>query len=114
MTFSFKLVHKTKYVHLYCVYYLGEPIHTSLLSEGLRLPNMCSDRVLDMASENKLVHEKPFTNPSFKLRKFEDIARILSGAKLTNLGLLTGERSYYLTGVLAELEQVILASYWLK
>ena len=88
-----------------CVF-SGEPIHSSLLSEGLKLPNMCSDRVLDMGAENKLVVEKPFTNPSFKLRKFEDIARILSGAKLTNLGLLTGERTYYLTGVLAELEQV--------
>ena len=79
-----------------------------MLSASVKLPNMCSDRVLDMGSENKLVYEKPFTNPSFKLRKFEDIARILSGAKLNNLGLLTGERSYYLTGVMAELEQALI------
>jgi len=94
---------------LYRKYFpLGETMEPALLSASVKLPNMCSDRVLDMGSENKLVYEKPFTNPSFKLRKFEDIARILSGAKLNNLGLLTGERSYYLTGVMAELEQALI------
>ena len=76
------------------------------MSEGLKLPNMCADRVLNMGEENVKIFEAPFTNPDYKLRKFEDIARILSGARLSNLGLLTGERTYYLTGVLAELEQV--------
>ena len=78
----------------------------SLLTAGLKLPNMCADRVLDMGQENNVIFERPFTNPDYKLRKFEDIARVLSGARLNNLGLLTGERTYYLTGVLAELEQV--------
>ena len=67
---------------------------------------MCADRVLDMGEENRIIFERPFTNPAYKLRKFEDIARVLSGARLTNLGLLTGERTYYLIVALAELEQV--------
>lgn len=67
---------------------------------------MCADRVLDMGEENRVIFERPFTNRDYKLRKFEDIARLLSGARLSNLGLLTGERTYYLTGALAELEQV--------
>ena len=67
---------------------------------------MCADRVLEMGEENTKIFETPFTNPDYKLRKFEDIARVLSGARLNNLALLTGERTYYLTGVLAELEQV--------
>ena len=67
---------------------------------------MCADRVLEMGEENNVIFERPYTNPNYELRKFEDIARLLSGARLSNLGLLTGERTYYLTGVLAELEQV--------
>ena len=77
-----------------------------MLTAGLKLPNMCADRVLNMGQENNVIFERHFTNPDYKSRKFEDIARLLSGARLSNLGLLTGERTYYLTGVLAELEQV--------
>ena len=47
---------------------------------------MCADRVLDMGAENRVIFERPFTEPGFKLRKFEDIAKILSGARLNNLG----------------------------
>ena len=47
---------------------------------------MCADRVLDMGAENRVIYERPFTEPGFKLRKFEDIAKILSGARLNNLG----------------------------
>lgn len=88
----------------------GKPadLEQSLLTAGLKLPNMCADRVLDMGEENRVIFERPFTNPDYKLRKFEDIARLLSGARLSNLGLLTGERTYYLTGALAELEQALI------
>ena len=69
---------------------------------------MCPQEISDLGTENKTIYEKAFSNPSFKVKKFEDIARILSGARLTNLGLLCGERSYFLTGVLAELEQALI------
>jgi len=88
----------------------GKPsdLEESLLTEGLKLPNMCAGRVLEMGEENNVIFERHFTNPDYKSRKFEDIARLLSGARLSNLGLLTGERTYYLTGVLAELEQALI------
>lgn len=82
--------------------------HENLLFAALAVPNNCPDHVLEMGSENKLIFEKLFTHPEFKLRKFEDIARILSGARLSNLGHVSGERSYYLTGPLAELEQALV------
>ena len=69
---------------------------------------MCPQEVSDLGTENKTLYEKPFPNPTFKVKKFEDLARILSGARLTNLGLFCGERSYFLTGVLAELEQALI------
>ena len=105
---------------LYKEIYLNTCIHESKSEEGrdktvrnllkaaLEIPNMCPPEVSNLGTENKTLYEKPFSNPSFKVRKFEDIARILSGARLTNLGLLCGERSYFLTGVLAELEQALI------
>merc|ERR1719471_1112436 len=87
----------------------GDPVvEKELIQETSRLPNMCAERVLDMADENKILHQDSFIQPTFKLRKFEDIARILTGARLSNLGHLTGERTYYLTGLLAELEQALV------
>ena len=105
---------------LYKEIYLNTCIHESKSEEGrtrteerllkaaLDIPNMCPQEVSDMGTENKTLYEKLFSNPPFKVKKFEDIARILSGARLTNLGLLSGERSYFLTGVLAELEQALI------
>jgi len=83
-------------------------IEENLLKAALEVPNMCPQEISDLGTENKTIYEKAFSNPSFKVKKFEDIARILSGARLTNLGLLCGERSYFLTGVLAELEQALI------
>ena len=105
---------------LYKEIYLNTCIHESKSEEGqaktegnllkaaLEIPNMCPQEISDLGTENKTLFEKPFSNPSFKVKKFEDIARILSGARLTNLGLFCGERSYFLTGVLAELEQALI------
>ena len=105
---------------LYKEIYLNTCIHDSKSEEGraktqgnllkaaLEIPNMCPQDISDLGTENKTLYEKPFSNPSFKVKKFEDIARILSGARLSNLGLLCGERSYFLTGVLAELEQALI------
>ena len=80
----------------------------NLLKAALEIPNMCPQEISELGTQNKTLYEKPFSNPSFKVKKFEDIARILSGARLTNLGLLCGERSYFLTGALAELEQALI------
>ena len=109
-----------KVMSLYKEIYLNTCIHDAktdaarqaiideLEAAGLALPNMCADRVLEMGDTPTLVYENTFEDPGFKLRKFEDIARILSGARLNNLTLMSGDRTYYLTGPLAELEQALI------
>ena len=56
-------------------------LEKDLLEETTRLPNMCTERVLDMADDNKILYQGSVLQPEFKLRKFEEIARILSGAR---------------------------------
>ena len=85
-----------------------EEVGQKLLEATRKLPNMCAEKVLQMGDNNRTLYESPVEPPTFKLRKFEEIARILSGGRLTNLGNLTGERTYYLTGPLAELEQALV------
>jgi seryl-tRNA synthetase len=81
-------------------------------AELFRLPNMSHPAVSGL-SEPRVIHTRPFSHPggsegAYPLRKFEEIARILGGARLANLGLVCGERSYYLTGPLAELELALV------
>ena len=89
---------------------VGDPAANSsslrdeLEAELFSLPNM-SHLAVRVLSAPHVIYTRPFTRTGdFPLRKFEEIARILGGARLANLGLLSGERSYYLTGPLAELE----------
>ena len=87
----------------------GDPeVGQELLEATKKLPNMCAEGVLELGDNNRTLHEDQVEPPTFKLRKFEEIARILSGGRLSNLGHLTGERTYYLTGPLAELEQALV------
>jgi len=80
----------------------------SLLEAAMAVPNITPDNVLQLGEENKVLYENSFINPEFKIRTFEEIARILTGARLSNLGLVSEERSYYLLGVLAQLEQALV------
>jgi seryl-tRNA synthetase len=87
-------------------------LREELNAELFRLPNMSHPAVRGL-SEPRVVHTRPFSHPggsegAYPLRKFEEIARILGGARLANLGLVCGERSYYLTGPLAELELALV------
>ena len=47
-------------------------------------------------------------NVSFDCFSVIYFCRILRGCRLQNLGLFSGERTYYLTGVLAELEHALI------
>lgn len=85
-----------------------QKVWEELLEATKKLPNMCGEKVLEMGDNNQTLYEGRVDPPTFKLRKFEEIARILSGGRLSNLGHLTGERTYYLTGPLAELEQALI------
>ena len=89
-----------------------DAIKDELLSAGLVLPYMCTD-MLAMVDSPTLVYEKTFTDTEFKVRKFEDFARLLSGACMSNLTLMRGERMYYLTVCLAELtvDQLMMTGF---
>jgi len=78
-----------------------------LMAELVKVPNMSHPGVSDL-TEPKVVFIKDFVPPEHKIRNFEEISRILGGARLNNLSLMSGERTYYLTGVLAELEQALI------
>lgn len=71
------------------------------------VPNMSHPDVKDL-TEPKIIFQRDFTAPDYKIRSFEEISRILRGCRLQNLGLFSGERTYYLTGVLAELEHALI------
>jgi len=77
--------------------------------EALKIPNMSHSEVEDMGEEPTVIFKKEFKARDFKLRTFEDISRMLSGCRMANLALMSGERTYYLTGVLAELEQALIS-----
>jgi seryl-tRNA synthetase len=58
--------------------------------------------------EPRLMRQRPFAAPDYPLRSFEEISRILGGARLENLSLVSGERSYHLMGPLAQLELALV------
>lgn len=80
----------------------------NLLAAALSVPNTTPDSIIALGEENETVDEIPFSPPPFKLRSFDSLGRILSGARLTNMGVISGERSYYLVGPLAQLEQALI------
>ena len=80
----------------------------TLEAELFRLPNMTHPAVRGLAAPRVVLQRDAFTPPDYPLRSFEEISRILGGARMQNLGLVTGERSYYLTGPLAELELALV------
>jgi len=72
------------------------------------VPNMSHPLVQDL-DEPKVIFCREFETPDFKIQNFDEISRALGGlCRMQNLGLFSGERTYYLTGLLAELEQALI------
>jgi len=78
-----------------------------IVKELVKVPNMSHAMVKDL-DEPRLVYQKNFVSPTFTVRSFEEISKILGGSRLQNLAHFSGERTYYLIGVLAELEQALI------
>jgi len=78
-----------------------------VLAELVKCPNMSHSEVKDL-KEPRVCMLKEFKYPEHKIRNFEEISKILGGARFQNLKHFSGERTYYLTGVLAELEQALI------
>ena len=74
------------------------PTAEVLMKELLDIPNMSSSKVRDL-TEPRLVFQRDFIPPEFKIRNFEEISRILGGGRIQNLAHFSGERTYYLTGL---------------
>jgi hypothetical protein len=82
-------------------------LESELEAELFRLPNMTHPAVRGLR-EPRLMRQRPFAAPDYPLRSFEEISRILGGARLENLSLVSGERSYHLMGPLAQLELALV------
>jgi len=78
-----------------------------LTDELAKVPNMTDPSVWHL-TEPRTVVQKKFEPPAHKIRTFEEISRVLGGYRMNNLGFCSGDRTYYLTGVLAELEQALI------
>lgn len=79
-----------------------------VLAKLVTCPNMSHPKVAHLTEPN-LVFQRDFIPPEHKIRSFDEMSKILGGAaRLQNLKNLCGERSYYLTGVLANLEQALI------
>lgn len=85
----------------------GQSAKEELVQALTRVPNMSHPKVKDL-SEPRVVYQRDFVAPAHKVRSFEEISRILGGLRTQNLVHFSGERTYYLTGPLAELEHALI------
>jgi len=76
-------------------------------AELVKCPNMSHPQVVNL-TEPKICHQRDFTPPDHKIRSFDEIAKILGAARMHNLKNFCGDRTYYLTGALAQLEQALI------
>jgi seryl-tRNA synthetase len=78
-----------------------------ILAELVKCPNMSHTQVATL-TEPKLCFQRDFIPPEHKIRSFDEIAKILGAARLQNLKNFCGDRTYFLSGVLANLEQALI------
>ncbi|XP_071548107.1 serine--tRNA ligase, mitochondrial [Panulirus ornatus] len=95
-----------------------ETLQIELEREALKIPNKASPHLWEYGEDPKIleyVNPKPKFN--FRPREFSELGQMLDILRTENLGNLTGSRSYYFKGPLAELEQALTrytVSYLLK
>lgn len=80
-----------------------------LVAQGLKLPNRSDPRLAVYAEAFKVVEEhgaKP--DWPFPRKPFHEIANNLNLLRIDNLGTITGQRTYYFTKELAELEDSLV------
>ncbi|CAG9859473.1 unnamed protein product [Phyllotreta striolata] len=86
-----------------------EALRTQLAQELLKIPNRTHPDVFDYGDKPKLVKlvndKRTFTDTPLE---FSQIAKKLKMVRTEHLGNVSGSRSYYILGELAELEQALL------
>ncbi|XP_042218495.1 serine--tRNA ligase, mitochondrial-like [Homarus americanus] len=95
-----------------------EALHMELEREARNIPNKASPHLWDYGDEPKILE---FINPkpkfNFTPRELGELGQMLDIMRTENLGNITGSRSYYFKGALADLEQALIrytVSYLLK
>lgn len=86
-----------------------ESLRMELEREALKIPNKASPHLWDFGEDPKIleyVNPKPEFN--FRPREFSELGQMLDILRTENLGNLTGSRSYYFKGPLADLEQALI------
>ena len=86
-----------------------ESTQKQLYSELLKIPNRTHPEVAGYNNDPKIVKEvgnKP--NPDTDLKEFQEITKRLKLVRTDQLGNLSGNKSYYLLGELAELEHALV------
>lgn len=84
-------------------------LETELEKAALMIPNKASPHLFEYGETPKVieyVNSKP--DFSFKPREVHELGKDLDIIRMENLGNLTGPRSYYLRGALADLEQALI------
>jgi len=89
------------------ILHMPPPPPPKLINELAKVPNMTHPSVFEL-SEPRLVTQKQFPQLNHKVRTFEEICAVLGASRLKNLSHCSGERTYYLIGVLAKLEQALI------
>lgn len=85
----------------------------TLLQESNKIQNECNKEILEYGEQPRVVKTVKNKEYNFKLREVTDIGKSLRGLICQDMSPLTGQRSYYFTGELAELEHA-LVRYTLK
>lgn len=86
-----------------------ETILKEFTSEALKIPNKTHPIVQTYGEEPKIVKEVGSKRQfDFKAREFEAIAKQLKLLRLDQLGNVSGNRSYFFLGQLAELQQALI------
>lgn len=86
-----------------------EALKKQLEREALSIPNSASPHLWEYGEEPRILE---FVNPkpkfNFTPREFSELCHTLDIIRTENLGNLTGSRSYYLKGALADLSQALI------
>jgi seryl-tRNA synthetase len=84
----------------------------NLITAAQQFPNLSHSSIIDLRKPRTVFDNtkywKPFAKDVTNIRVFEDIAKILHGARTRDTGQTATDKSYYLTGPLAELEQALI------
>lgn len=78
-----------------------------LNSAALQFPNFSHPSIVDY-KEPKVLYDSTSSGSYGQPKPFEEISRIYGGARTINTGETTTEKSYYLMGSFAELEQALI------